>query len=319
MQRTTAALAFLTLAAPICNCGDREAGGSAQDPAPGSPPFAASAFTRFVPIGADEGRFDTAITTYRNADGAEVSLVAAVHIADAAHYAKLQQEFENYDVLLYELVAESDQRPTPQTARERSSGLIAMLQVALKQGLELEFQLHAIDYTKDNFVHADLTPAAFKKKMEERGETFVTMFAKLMLKEMAALQRQREEEDAEGGAAPAGEGEVDLVRAFRSGYGRHAMRMMFAQQLERIEALAAGAEPGGGTVLLEGRNERAVEVVRAQVADGKRRLGVYYGAAHMPGIERTLVQELGFRKTGERWLAAWDIRKRPDASPKPNK
>ncbi len=256
-----------------------------------------SVFTRHS-VDGENGKFETAITTYENDDGVEVSLIAAVHIADGAHYRELQKEFEGYDALLYELVAEAEDRPKP--GDEVRGGPIGMLQTMLKNGLELEFQLDAIDYSPANFVHADLTPEGFLEAMDERGESFLTMFAKLVLQQMGSMQTSSEE---------AG---VDLAAAFRAGYGRHAMRMAFASQLDGLEAMAAGGGVAGGTTLLEGRNERALEVLREQIEAGRRKLGIYYGAAHMTGIEQELVESLGFRKVGERWLLAWDITKRPD-------
>ena len=45
---------------------------------------------------------------------------------------------------------------------------------------------------------------------------------------------------------------------------------------------------------------------------GKREIGIYYGGAHMPDIERKLKRDFGFEKVGERMLVAWDITKRLD-------
>ncbi len=289
--------------------GERTASGPASSRP--SVPSEPTRFARFVPVGDDEGRFEVAVTTYRGPDDARVSLIAAVHIADAAHYRELQELFESYDVLLYELVADPGDRPQPGRDRERTSqSLLGMFQVMLKTGLDLEFQLHAIDYTPDNFVHADLTPAAFRQKMEERGESFLTIFFRLMSREMARQKALREGgEEGETARAPSA---FDLVSAFQRREGRHTLRLMFAQQLESIEALAAGAGPGEETVLLEGRNERAVEVLREQLELGRKKLGIYYGAAHMTGIEKSLVDDLGFEKVEQRWLCAWDITKRLD-------
>jgi len=309
LTRLVLALLFF----PVAACSQE----GAQDPAPGrEAKVEPSEFARFVPIGEDEGKFEVAITTYRGPKGEEVSLIAAVHIADAAHYAELQRDFESYDVLLYELVADPDERPRP--GQKRKTGMLGMLQVMLKTGLDLEFQLHAIDYTPDNFVHADLTPEAFVEQMEERGETFVTIFFRLYNAEMRRQKELAEERaDREERGEDVSEPAIDLVSAFQRREGRHTLRMMFAQQLEQMEALAAGAAPGQETVLLEGRNDRAVEVLREQIKQGHDKIGIYYGGAHMPGIERTLVKELGFRKTGQRWLVAWDITKRLDGeSPK---
>jgi len=62
-------------------------------------------------------------------------------------------------------------------------------------------------------------------------------------------------------------------------------------------------------VTIRERNRMVLDAIRKQTRAGKQRIGVFYGASHMPGIERALRTELGFRKTGERWLVSWDARK----------
>ena len=264
----------------------------------------ASLFTRFVPVGDEEGRFETAIVTYQRPSGEKVALIAAVHIADAKHYAELQREFEQYDALLYELVANPNDRPKP--GQERGSGgIISMIQGALKRGLELEFQLDAVDYTKDNFVHADLTPETFREKMEERGESFASMFLTMMMKEMrraknqavADAERRDAAENGDEDAAPSKAQMFDLVSALRRREGRQAM-------------FSGGGS--AGTTLLEGRNERALEVLREELAKGHDELAIYYGAAHMPGIEHEMLVDMGFEKIDHKWLTAWDLTKRLD-------
>ena len=103
------------------------------------------------------------------------------------------------------------------------------------------------------------------------------------------------------------------MKAFRNNEGRHKMRLSLARQFDEIERLSIGLGGGksGGSTLLEGRNGKAIEVLQQQLALGKKSLAIYYGAAHMPDLERRLLA-LGFKKEGERWLVAWDVTKRPD-------
>src|SRR5690242_17617630 len=83
----------------------------AQDPVPSdAKDKTPSDFVRFVKVG-DGGHLDTAITTYTKGD-VELRLFGAVHIADAACYATLNDRFTTCDVLLYELVGPADYRPT---------------------------------------------------------------------------------------------------------------------------------------------------------------------------------------------------------------
>ncbi len=279
---------------------DQGAAGRWAEPPGDGPRQVPSDFVRYVTVG-DGGHLDTAITTYEK-DGVTVVFYGAVHIADAACYQELNDRFTTCDVLLYELVGPEDYRPS-RDPEERGSSIVSLLQQGLKRALDLTFQLDEIDYQADNFVHADMTPEEFQASMDERGESLLSIMWNMMA---SGMEMQREQAES-GEAAPAQE--FDLVAAFRSGEGRHLMRVTFASQLEQMEMLAAGGE---GSTLLEGRNEKCLQVLRREIADGRKRIGIYYGAAHLPHMERRLVEDLGFRKTGHEWLVAWDCAKRPD-------
>ena len=56
------------------------------------------------------------------------------------------------------------------------------------------------------------------------------------------------------------------------------------------------------------RNRVALKVLGDQIRDRKRRLAVFYGAGHMPDLEKQLL-ERGFRKVRHEWLTAWDLRR----------
>ncbi|MCA8944522.1 MAG: hypothetical protein KDB80_18325 [Planctomycetes bacterium] len=280
-----------------------------QDPGsrPTSQPTEPTKFAGFRRLNEDDAVFETAIVRYANDDGAHVSLIASVHIADATHYDELNKEFEKYDALLYELVAPDSYRPKKGEQRKADNPL-SYLQLAMKKGLELEFQLGSIDYTPDNFVHADLTPSGFQDAMADRGETLMSIIFDMIARQGKFAQEQRDDPDA---PKPA---KIDMVKAFRNNEGRHALRLMVGEQLMMLEGMAAGAggDDDDGTVLLEGRNDRALEVLAQQLAAGKREIGIYYGAAHMPDMEAKLIRDFGFHKVSERTLVAWDITKRKD-------
>jgi hypothetical protein len=304
MSPRLAAVLFLPL---LAACAPAQEGAPAAAPTD-APTGTPSDFVRFVAVG-QGGHLDTAITTYRKGE-VVVVFYAAVHIADEACYEALNDRFTTCDALLYELVAPADTRPD----RDRETGLdpLSMLQRGMRNMLGLSFQLDVIDYQPGNFVHADMTPQEFAAAMEERGESLLSIMFEMMQNGME-LQREKAEAEREGEAKPA---EFDLVKAFRSREGRHALRMMLAPQLEEIELLAAGAKANAdgedGSALLEGRNEKCLEVLQREIAGGRQRLGIYYGAAHLPHLERRLVADLGFAKTGHEWLVAWDCTPRQD-------
>jgi hypothetical protein len=278
----------------------------AQEPAQGptdAKDKTPSDFVRFVRV-EDGGHLDTAITTYTKGD-VTLLLFGAVHIADRVCYAALNDRFTTCDVLLYELVAAPDDKPG-KGREERSFNLLSALQHGLKNSLELTFQLDEIDYQAANFVHADMTPEEFQASMAERGESLLSIMFSMMSQGMKLQQEQAESGTPE--PAP-----FDLAAAFRKREGHHLMRLTFAQQMEQIERMALGGD--GGTTLLEGRNEKCLEVLQQQLAAGKKRIGIYYGAAHFPHMEKRLVADLGFAKVDHEWLIAWDCKKRMDQAP----
>src|SRR5690606_33025469 len=136
----------------------------------------------------------------------EVDLVGAIHVGDAAYYEDLNKRFDAYDALLYELVAPEGTRIERGTKASSRHALGAM-QNGMKDMLALEHQLELIDYTKENFVHADMTPDEFLAAMEERKESFLSMYMRLVGQSIAAQNKnpgQRQTND------------VDILSAFFS-------------------------------------------------------------------------------------------------------
>ena len=120
---------------------------------------------------------ETAAFRYTSASrpGVAVDLIGAVHVGDKAYYDKLNELFEKYEVVLYELVAPEGTR-IPKGGRKAGSGHpIGMMQEGMSSILELRHQLDCVDYTKDNLIHADMTPDEFSKTMDERGESFFNL------------------------------------------------------------------------------------------------------------------------------------------------
>ena len=90
-------------------------------------------------------------------DRITVDLIGAVHIGEKEYFQKLNKRFENYEAMLYELVApEGTVIPKGGGGGGIPTNPIAAMQSGMKAVLGLEFQLEHIDYTKDNFIHACL-------------------------------------------------------------------------------------------------------------------------------------------------------------------
>src|SRR5258708_18113268 len=133
----------------------------------------------------------TAIARFEAEDaklkGPVVDLIGVIHVGEKEYFETLNHEFEQYDSLLYELVAQEDARPKQ---GDRSEHPVAKLQTGMKRLLALDFQLDHIDYGKPNFVHADMSPDDFAKSMASRGESIWTMLARLMEQAMTQQAKQ---------------------------------------------------------------------------------------------------------------------------------
>ncbi len=238
------------------------------------------------------GKLETAIATYRNADGVAVHLVGAVHIADQSYYDGLNRTFKDYDAVLYEMVKPKDAAP-PQPGEERASGsMISMIQRFMKDTLDLKFQLDAIDYSAPNFVHADLDAETFQKMEEERGESIWTLMLQQMIKSMANPQANQQE---------IGFGE--LLAALTSPDRARQLKLLLGKQFGDIEAQMSGF---GGTVLIDERNKACFKVLDREIEAGKKNLGIFYGAGHMSDMEKRLLDR-GFHKTDQEWRVAWNV------------
>jgi len=238
--------------------------------------------------------------------GVAVDLIGAVHIGDKSYYDELNKLFESYEVLLYELVA-PEGTTIPKGGRKGGSGHpIGALQDGMGSLLELQHQLACIDYTKANFVHADMSPEEFSKTMTDRGESFFQMFMRMMGQGMA--------QNAAGGKG--GNNDMDLLFALFSRDRATKLKIAMAEQFENLEGQMSVLED---STIIGQRNRKCFEVLEKQLKDGKKTIGVFYGAGHFPDMEKRLVADFGMKRESEKWLTAWQLGKKQaeQAQPKP--
>ena len=257
--------------------------------------------------------------------GVTVDLIGAIHIGDQAYFQKLDKSFKQYDALLYEMVAEKDEtggapqrwedrdQPGTGTAQaprktsvseeksfEAGMTVIGGMQLGAKDMLGLAFQLDGINYNAPNMVHADMSPEEFAQKMKDRGESFFTMFMQLF---MQGLAQQRA--NKQGGAS-----DVALLFAFFSSDRELALKRVLAKQFAETDILDMLGGEKGSTIITE-RNLIALDVLSKQLAKGKKRIGIFYGAGHLGDMSRRLVSDFGMKFTGEKWVEAWNLRSKP--------
>ena len=224
----------------------------------------------------------------------QVDLIGAVHVADADYFKKLNQLFVGYDALLYELVAPRDNN-VPQNGKSRHP--VGQMQQGMKSLLDLSFQLEEINYSAKNFVHADMSPEEFSRVMSERGESFLQIMFRMMGQAMAMQAAGRRSSDA------------DLLLALFAPNRSLRLKRVMATQFEDLEGSMLALEGEKGSTLIGQRNKKALRVLRRELAAGKKRIGIFYGAGHMPDMAARLQADFDMKpdRTSIRWLKAWDM------------
>jgi hypothetical protein len=291
----------------------------ADEPEKASPPAEAQAAAnaeprpKYIRISRDEAdeplALQTAVVHFVPAEDSSTSaakadlrvdLVGAVHVGEKSYYDALNKAFENYDVVLYELVAPEGTR-VPKGGRS-SGHPIALLQNGMKDMLGLEHQLQLVDYTKENMIHADMSPEDFSKSMEEREESFIGMFARMWGQAIAQQSSQKNRTS-----------DFDVLAALFSSDRAGTMKRVMAEQFENVEGVMQALDgPDGSTIITE-RNKVALKKLAEQIAAGKKKIAIFYGAGHLGDMEKRLVSDFELKRSGEDWLDAWILTSTPKA------
>lgn len=255
-------------------------------------------YVRFVED--DKGaRLQTAVARFENGKGVTVDLIGAVHIADKAYYDALNARFKKHEVVLYELVG-GEFKGRPKTkASDVGARLqwVGWLQEKMRTSLALTGQLEGIDYTAKNFVHADMGTGEFFATQETKGESFLGLLFKTWTAQMAL--------EADGDL-PDQPGLAKVLEILCRKDSPTELKRIVGREFDKVEKLMAGVEADGGTVLIGERNRVALEVLDRIVGKGKKNIGVFYGAAHLPDMEKRL-HDKGFKKKSVEWMTAWDL------------
>ncbi|MBN2021739.1 MAG: hypothetical protein JW809_03010 [Pirellulales bacterium] len=255
-------------------------------------------YLRLTRNGDEPKALEAAIARFTPADGSKgvvVDLVGAVHVAEGNYYRQLNKEFDQYDVVLYELVAPEGARPPREPGAARGSPVSAV-QTGMTRILNLQFQLDAVNYHRPNMVHADLSPEEFSRSMRDRGENLGTLFARAM---GYAMAKQANDPNANG--------DLSLLMALFDKNQAGALKRVMAEQMMDLGGVIQVIEGKDGSTLIADRNRRVMEALREQIDAGKTKIAIFYGAGHMPDMEARLKKDFGLARAGTRWLVAWDL------------
>jgi hypothetical protein len=238
-----------------------------------------------------------AVVTYVPNDerlGLSVDLIGAVHIGDPAYYAQLNELFESYDVLLYELVAPEGAMVAERVAKRR--GFLSTTQVGLTKLLDLSFQLDEIKYDRANFVHADLSPDELKQSMEARGESLYVYFWRLFYASIDDYAKD-----------PLGWNDMQKIsRVLAAGQG-DSFKTLIAYEMADMEQVQKVLGEDSGSAVIGARNQRVIDVLRREIGSGAKHIGIFYGVAHMPDLEERLLDQVDLEYAETTWVDAWRL------------
>jgi len=262
---------------------------------------------------------ETAVVTLsgsRKFPAATVDLIGAVHLGEPEYYDQLNDLFKKYDVVLFEAVMPEDAvrdglRPGGDDGSRRGDladeqdwndakvgfTAISVVQLGMKDALGMEFQLSGVDYTPDNFVHADMTAEEFEESMKSRGESFSGMLLSEMGKSMSSQQKQN----------PLATN-LDMMFSAFSSDRAYAIRRIAANQLAKAGDGEAFATADGTSTIITERNRKCLAVLDQELKKKHRKIGIFYGAGHFADMEKRMVQDFGFARTAEDWIVAWHLR-----------
>ncbi len=231
-------------------------------------------------------------------ESVEVDLFGAIHIADKTYYEELNQRFKEYDVVLFELVGgeaygNGKGLPKERDDKRADDPMLDMIRASfngMAKQMKMSMQVEEIDYGAKNFLHADITTEQFAEIQKDFGSDMM-MFA---LAETAQLMKSGQDNQL-----------GNVLGAMLSGNPNY-LKLQYGKLLATMGGDVS--DEANKTIILGKRNDAALKVLDAQLEKKQLKIAIFYGAAHLEGLEENIVKR-GFVKEKEEWLTAWEIEK----------
>jgi len=217
-------------------------------------------------------------------------LVGAVHVADPAYYARLQDLLDSCDVVLFEGVGSRPGDPEPTAEQVARFDVLFQLQVKLQQILGFQGQKEGLDYRRPFWKRADVTLHDLAARMEERKVALPTDHPLVQVLLKIAL------------------GTLDSGQVGADPLVQRLAKRQAAAVMANADQMLGGALGGLQETLVDWRNDAALATLDREVAEGKpgRWLALFYGAAHLPDFATKLCAR-GFEFQAADFLPAWRL------------
>lgn len=250
----------------------------------------------------------TAVVTYSSqvpGVDVEVDLIGVIHIADRSYYLDLQEHFTRYDKLLFEVVSNEQGVKALQTGQRPGFNPLGILYGTVAKGLGLVTQFDTVSYSPENFVHADLSFKEIGQSIVERDEEA----ALLLVRSLRGLQTAPQERVKNAPEPPSAKELRDILVRFAASPRDEIrnLKCLFAQNLVTNFEQPGRMKDLASFVILENRNQAAINVLLKELQKGAKRVGIFYGAAHLPDLESRLASQCGLQRRETVWKDAWNL------------
>ena len=180
--------------------------------------------------------------------------------------------------------------PSPKGAKKSASQGI---QSQLARALRVCFQLDEMDMTNPDWINADIDINQLQAQLDEMGEDNAMI---LKLIEGESFQAKI----------------IGFVLKFieRSPTMSAMMKLVMMDMLALVESTEMLSQfEAIEQVILHGRNDIVIEYLKEALASNPdaRDIAIFYGAAHMPGIEEVILDELGYAFESNTWTPAMRV------------
>jgi len=167
------------------------------------------------------------------------------------------------------------------------------IQKRLARAFRLTFQLDEMDTDKPNYLNADMSADEIEERLAEADADGSILFSLL---------------DGSGFQAQMIGAVLGIIERMPGASSRGKLMMIEMLARADTDLMAAGMPGGEGLlkVIIDDRNQvvldRLAEALRQP--EPPRRIGILYGAGHMPDLIERLQDQLGFTQTAEHWIPA---------------
>ncbi len=185
----------------------------------------------------------------------------------------------------------SDQKPLTKDELEAGN---EGLQLKLARALGLEYQLAGIDYNLPNWRNSDLSIDEVRERLDAAGASGDMLFNLL------------------SGSSMSGK-----IAAFLVGLIEASPQMSMMVKVALVETLGSAdafTMPGNKgeafmKVIIEDRNDAVIADLKQIIKEepATKEVAIFYGAGHLPHMEKVLTQDMGYALTDLEWIPAISI------------